>query len=58
MKRQYLNVLFTVICVLGLGLGGGQVLPAGTYRVSRVDSAGLRELIVRSSDTGAGVFVI
>jgi hypothetical protein len=21
MKRQYLNVLFTVICVLGLGLG-------------------------------------
>lgn len=77
MKRQYLNVLFTVICVLGLGLGaraqdedtivakvpydfvvGGRVLPAGTYRVSRVDSAGLRELIVRSSDTGEGVFVI
>ena len=77
MKKQYSTVLFTLICVLGLGLGaraqeedtvvakvpydfvaGGQVLPAGTYRVSRIDSAGLRELVIRSSETGAGVFVI
>jgi hypothetical protein len=77
MKKQYVTVLFTLICVLGLGLGapaqeedtvvakvpydfvaGGQVLPAGTYRVSRIDSAGLRELVIRSSETGAGVFVI
>jgi hypothetical protein len=39
-------------------VAGGQVLPAGTYRVSRIDSAGLRELVIRSSQTGAGVFVI
>jgi hypothetical protein len=77
MKKQYVTVLFTLICVLGFGLGaraqeedtvvakvpydfvaGGQVLPAGTYRVSRIDSAGLRELVIRSSETGAGVFVI
>src|SRR6266404_7133642 len=56
MKKQYLTVLSTLICVLGLGLGaraqeegtvvakvpydfvvGGRVLPAGSYRVSRVD---------------------
>jgi hypothetical protein len=55
MKKQYVTVLFTLICVLGLGLGartqegdtvvarvpydfvvGSRVLPAGTYRVSRV----------------------
>ena len=77
MKKQYVTVLFTLICVLEFGLGaraqeedtvvakvpydfvaGGQVLPAGTYRVSRIDSAGLRELVIRSSETGAGVFVI
>jgi hypothetical protein len=77
MKKQYSTVLFTLICVLGLGLGaraqeedtvvakvpydfvaGGKVLPAGTYRVIRIDSAGLRELVIRSSETGAGVFVI
>jgi hypothetical protein len=64
MKRQYFTVLFTLVCVLGLGLGaraqecfyigtcldtvvakvphdfvvGGQVLPAGMYRVSRLDT--------------------
>ena len=78
MKKQYLTVLFTLICVLGLGLGahaqeqdtvvtnvpfafvaGGRVLPAGTYRVSRVDSAsGSRELEISSYETRASVFVI
>ena len=56
MKKQYLTILFTLICVLGLGLRaraqeedtvvtkvpfdfvvGDKVLPAGTYRASRVD---------------------
>jgi len=78
MKKQYLAVLFTLICVLGLGLSaraqeqdtvvtnvpfdfiaGGKVLPAGTYRVSRVDStSGSRELEISSYDTRASVFVI
>jgi hypothetical protein len=78
MKKQYLTVLFTLICVLGLGLGaraqeqdtvvtnvpfdfvaGGQVLPAGTYRVSRVDStSGSRELQISSYETRASTFVI
>jgi hypothetical protein len=78
MKKQYLTVLFILICVFGLGLGahaqaqdtvvtnvpfdfvaGGQVLPAGTYRVSRVDSmSGSRELQIRSYDKPASVFVI
>ena len=77
MKKRYLTVLFTMICVLGLGLGaraqgedtivakvpydfaaGGAVLLAGTYRVSRVDSAGPRELLIRSYETGASVFLI
>lgn len=78
MKKQYLTVLFTLICVLGLGLGahaqeedtvvtkvpfdfvaGGKVLPAGTYRVSRVAPAsGSRELELRSYETRASVFVI
>ena len=77
MKKQYLSILFTLICVLGFGLGahaqeedtviskvpydfvvGGQVLPAGTYRVSRVDSAGSRELQIESYERGAGAFLI
>jgi len=78
MKKQYLTVLFTLICVLGLGLGthaqeedtvvtkvpfdfvaGGKVLPAGTYRVSRVaPGSGSRELEMRSYETRASVFVI
>ena len=78
MKKQYLAVLFTLTCVLGLGLGaraqeedtvvtkvpfdfvaGGKVLPAGTYRVSRVDStSGSRELEISSYETRASVFVI
>jgi len=78
MKKQYLTVLFTLICVLGLGLGaraqeqdtvvtnvpfdfvaGGKVLPAGTYRVSRVAPAsGSRELELRSYETRASVFVL
>lgn len=77
MKKQYLTVLFTLICVLGLGLGaraqeedtvvtklpfdfvaGGKVLPAGTYRVNRVDSAtGSRTLQISSFETGASVFL-
>ena len=77
MKKQYLT-LFTLICVLGLGLGaraqeqdtavanvpfdfvaGGQVLPAGNYRVSRLDPAsGSQTLVIRSFKTGAGLFLI
>jgi len=75
MKRQYLTVLSTLICVLGLGLGaraqeegtvvarvpydfvvGGRVLPAGSYRVSRVDfPPGSRELEISSYETRATV---
>ena len=64
MKKQYLTVLFALICVLELGLGaraqeedtvvakvpydfvvGGKVLPAGAYRVSRVEpTTGSRQL--------------
>jgi hypothetical protein len=78
MKKQYVTVLFTLICILGLGLGaraqegdtvvtkvpfdfvvGGQVLPAGTYRTSRVDPAtGSRALQIRSYEPRASVFLI
>ncbi len=77
MKKQYLTVLLTLTCVLGLGLGaraqegdaivanvpydfvvGGHVLPAGTYRVSRVDSTGFRELEISSYETRASAFLI
>ena len=77
MKKQYLTVLFTLICVLGLGLGaraqeedtvvakvpydfvvGGQVLPAGTYRVRRVDNTGSRKLEISSYETRASAFLI
>ena len=77
MKKQYLTVLFTLICVLGLGLGAraqeedtvvsnvpfdfliaGKILPAGTYRVSRVNTAGSRELEISSYDAHAGVLFI
>jgi hypothetical protein len=78
MKKEYVAVLFTLICVLGLGLGAraqeddtvvakvpydfvvrGQVLPAGTYRVSRAYSHnGSRELQISNYETGASVFVI
>ena len=78
MKKQYVTVLFTLICVLGLGLGaraqeedtvvakvpydfvvGGQVLPAGTYRVRRVHPySGTRELEISSYEARASVFLI
>jgi hypothetical protein len=71
MKKQYLAVLFTLICVFGMGLSaraqeqdtdfvaGGKVLPAGSYRVSRVDStSGSRELEISSYETRASVFVM
>jgi hypothetical protein len=78
MKNQYLTVLFTLICVLGLGLGaraqeedtvlakipydfvvGGQVLPAGTYRFSRIDTTGSsRALQISSYETRASAFLI
>ena len=77
MKKQYLTVLVTLICVLGLGLGAraqeedtvvsnvpfdfviaGKILPAGTYRVSRVNTAGSRELEISSYDARAGVLFI
>ncbi len=78
MKRQYLTVLSTLICVLGLGLGaraqeegtvvarvpydfvvGGRVLPAGSYRVSRVDfPPGSRELEISSYETRASVVLV
>ena len=78
MEKQYVTVLFTLICVLGLGRGaraqegdtvvakvpydfvvGGRVLPAGTYRVSRVHPyTGTRELEISSHETRAGVLLI
>jgi hypothetical protein len=78
MKKQYVTVLFTLICVLGLGqlraraqeedtvvakvpfdfVVGGQVLPAGTYRVSRVETAGSRVLEISSYEKRAGAFLI
>ena len=76
MKKQYLSVLFTLICVLGFGLGalaqeedtvvttvpfdfvvGRQVLPAGMYKVRRVDPQGTRELQIQSYETGASAFL-
>lgn len=78
MKKQYLAVLFTLICVLGLGLGapaqeegavvarvshdfevGGSVLPAGSYRVSRVDvPPGSRTLLISSYETRKSVLLV
>ena len=77
MTKQWLTVLFTLICVLGFGLGaraqeqdtivakvpydfvvGSQVLPAGTYKVRRVDHHGTRELQIQSYETGASAFLI
>lgn len=78
MKKQYLTVLFTLICVLGLGLGAqaqeedtvltkipyefvvaGHVLPAGTYRVRRINTTGSsRALEISSYETRSSAFVI
>lgn len=78
MKKQYLTVLFTLICVLGLGLGAqaqeedtvlakipyefvvaGQVLPAGTYRVRRINTTGSsRALEISSYETRSSAFLI
>ena len=77
MKKQYLTVLFTLICVLGLGLDaraqeedtvvakvsfdfvvGGKVLSAGTYRVSRVNTSGSRELEISSYEARTGALLI
>jgi hypothetical protein len=78
MKKQYLAVVFTLICVLGLGLGAsaqqdgtivvtvpfdflvsGNVLPAGTYTVGRVDfPAGPRELVISSFETRASAVLV
>lgn len=76
MKKQYLTVLFTLISVLGLGLGAGaqeqdtvlgkvpydfvvsgQVLPAGTYRISRI-STSPRTLEISSYETGASALLV
>jgi hypothetical protein len=37
---------------------GGQVLPAGSYRVSRVDTTGSRELEISSYEKRASAFLI
>ena len=77
MKKQYLTILFTLICILGFGLGAqaqekdlvlakipydfvvsGQVLPAGTYRVSRTDTKASRALQISSYETRASAFLI
>ena len=78
MKKQYLAVLFTLICVLGLGVGAqaqeedtvlatipydfvaaGKVLPAGKYRVNRIDTTGSsRALEISSYETRASVLLI
>jgi hypothetical protein len=39
-------------------VAGGAVLPAGTYRISRVDTAGTRELEISSYETGASAFLL
>jgi hypothetical protein len=77
MKKQYLTILFALICVLGLGLRaraqeedtvvtkvpfdfvvGDKVLPAGTYRASRVNpGSGSRVLKISSYETHASVFL-
>jgi hypothetical protein len=36
----------------------GTVLPVGTYRVSRVETSGQRELVIRNYETGASVILI
>lgn len=36
----------------------GKTLPAGTYRLSRVDTSAARELLLRNVDNAAGVLVI
>jgi hypothetical protein len=77
MKKQYLTILFTLICILGFGLGAraqeedtvvakvpfdfviaGKILPAGAYRVSRVNTAGSRELEISSYDARTGVLFL
>ena len=78
MKKLCLAVVFTLICVLGLGLGAsaqqngtivvtvpfdflvsGNVLPAGTYTVGRVDfPAGPRELVISSFETHASAVLV
>jgi hypothetical protein len=76
MEKYYLTVLFTFVCVFGLGharaqdedavvakvphdfVVSGTVLPAGTYRVSRVEPSGQRELVIRNYETGASVILI
>ena len=79
MNKGYVTVLFTLICVFGLGLGAradepedtvivkvpydfvvaGQVLPGGTYRVSRVDGPrGSRELQISSYETHTNVLLV
>jgi len=79
MNKTYVTVIFTLTCVVGLGLGaraeeredtviakvpydfvvGGQVLPGGTYRVSRVDDAsGSLELEISSYETRTSVLLI
>ena len=39
-------------------VAGGAELPAGTYTISRVNTFGAPELLVRSSETGAGGYII
>jgi hypothetical protein len=39
-------------------VAGGAVLPAGTYRISRIDTAGTRELEISSYETGASAFLL
>jgi hypothetical protein len=39
-------------------VAGGAVLPAGTYRISRVDTVGTRELEISSYETGASAFLL
>jgi hypothetical protein len=78
MKKQYLGVVFTFICILGLGLAAraqdestvvvkvpydfviaGKVLPAGSYRTSRVDfPSASRELAISGYETGASALLV
>jgi hypothetical protein len=39
-------------------VASGAVLPAGTYRISRVDTGGIRELEISSYETGASALLL
>jgi hypothetical protein len=72
MKKSYLAVVLTLMCLLGLNLSaraqdagkvvvnvpfefvaGGEILPSGTYSISRVSTQSPQGLVIRSYDNSA-----